>query len=237
MSSKIFLPVINDRVLIFDIEDIKKLRNLGILGILSGTLPKAPQQNIFLGIPLQLSVNETLWLIEREYGVLVDSKELHKKKNESSKEGIEENANNEFIRIPNTFKPSEELSPMDLKDFISLQYSTQDELERLIRDYHTFKTVRDKGFFILPGLRFGGELIAYPGDPLRYHSHLVINTAYNSINLLDVITGGRLATGVKKVWLIVGDDEEQSNITNDLVGEFTKDAEPMSFSIEWAGFG
>ena len=67
MSSKIFLPVINDRVLIFDIEDIKKLRNVGILGILSGTLPKAPQQNIFLGIPLQLSVNETLWLIEREY--------------------------------------------------------------------------------------------------------------------------------------------------------------------------
>ena len=52
-----------------------------------------------------------------------------------------------------------------------------------------------------------------------------------------MITGGRLATGVKKVWLIIGDDVEQSNITNDLVGEFTKDAEPMSFSIEWAGFG
>lgn len=237
MSSKIVLPVINDRVLIFDIEDIEKLRNVGILGILSGTLPKAPQQNIFLGVPLQLSVNETLWLVEREYGVLVDSKELHKKENELSKEGIDENATNEFIRIPNTVKSSEELTPMDLKDFISLQYSTQDELENLIRDYHTFKTVRNKGFFILPGLRFGGELIAYPGDPLRYHSHLIINTAYNNINLLDVVTGGRLATGVKKVWLIVGDDKEQSNITNDLIGQFTKDTEPMSFSIEWAGFG
>ncbi|CUM55298.1 uncharacterized protein AC631_05762 [Debaryomyces fabryi] len=237
MSSKIVLPVINDRVLIFDIEDIRKLRNLGILGILSGTLPKAPQQNIFLGVPLQLSFNETLWLIEHEYGILVDGKEVYKEQTVSSEVDVEKNAINEFIRIPNTIKPGGELSPMCLQHFISLQYSTQDELERLIQEYHTFKSIKNKGFFILPGLRFGGELIAYPGDPLRYHSHLIINTALHSINLLDVITGGRLATGVKKVWLLVGSRNEQSTGADDLVRKFTKDKEPMSFSIEWAGFG
>mmetsp|Transcript_3967 Transcript_3967/g.3870 ORF Transcript_3967/g.3870 Transcript_3967/m.3870 type:complete len:238 (-) Transcript_3967:37-750(-) len=237
MTSKIVLPVINDRVLIFDIEDIKRLRNLGILGILSGTLPKAPQQNIFLGVPLQLSFNETLWLTEHEYGVLVDSKELYKERSVRSTVDTEKNITNEFIRIPNTIKPSGDLSPMSLQNFISLQYSTQDELERLIREYQTFKMIRNKGFFVLPGLRFGGELIAYPGDPLRYHSHLIINTAFNSVSLLDVITGGRLATGVKKVWLLTGGRNDQSAGADDLVGNFTKDKQPISFSIEWAGFG
>lgn len=235
MSSKILLPVINNRVLIFELEDVKKLRKLGILGVLSGTLPKAPQQNIFLGIPLQLSLNEIVWLVENEHGILVSSRRYHE--NNNSREIMSDTKpNSDFISIPNTIEvKNKDLVPISLKDFISSQYTTQEQGLELAGKYRTFKAVKNKGYFILPGLRFGGELIAYPGDPLRYHSHLIINTACLRINLQDLVAGGRLATGVKKVWLLVGDNVRKDD--SDTIDALTKKIDPLMFSIEWAGFG
>ncbi|EPE10774.1 trna-splicing endonuclease subunit sen34 [Ophiostoma piceae UAMH 11346] len=64
----------------------------------------------------------------------------------------------------------------------------------------------DQGYYTTPGLRFGGKLSVYPGDPFRYHAHFVA-TSYEwdePICLLDVVGTGRLATGVKKGLLIGG---------------------------------
>lgn len=236
MNSRIVLPVYYDRVLIFNIDDIKNLRSLGVLGILSGTLPNAPQQNIFLGVPLQLSFNETVWLVEHGHGFLVDSKEYHRISEEPAKESIAINAkSNDFIQIPNSIQPADDLNPMELKEFISRQNYDKSGLKEAAQRYHTFSCIRNKGYFILPGIRFGGELIAYPGDPLRYHSHLIINTAWEGIKLLDLITGGRLATGVKKVWLVMGENTPSTNFN--FKDEENQERNPMTFSIEWAGFG
>ena len=78
-----------------------------------------------------------------------------------------------------------------------------------------------------PGLRFGCQYVAYPGDPLRYHSHFLV-TGHEwdeEIDLLDIVGGGRLGTGVKKGYMIGGapkgeqvDDEGQVRV----------------FSFEWA---
>lgn len=79
----------------------------------------------------------------------------------------------------------------------------------------------DRGYFATPGLRFGGDLSIYPGDPFRYHAHFVA-TSYGwdePIALLDLVGTGRLATGVKKGLLIGGKD------TTDKVRTFT---------LEWA---
>ena len=72
--------------------------------------------------------------------------------------------------------------------------------------YALFKHLHGLNYFMSPGLRFGCQFLVYPGDPLRFHSHfLTVGADWDEeIELLDLVGGGRLGTGVKKGWLIGG---------------------------------
>ncbi|KAF4337699.1 elongator complex 4 [Fusarium beomiforme] len=84
------------------------------------------------------------------------------------------------------------------------------------------------GYYMTPGLRFGAKYSVYPGDPLRFHAHFMANQYdwEEEIPVLDIVAGGRLATAVKKAYLI-GAQEPQANGLRD-----GKDM--RTFSIEWA---
>ena len=87
----------------------------------------------------------------------------------------------------------------------------------------------DQGYYTTPGLRFGGKLSVYPGDPFRYHAHFVA-TSYDwdePICLLDVVGTGRLATGVKKGLLIGGAKPVDGN-------EQRLADTVRTFTMEWA---
>lgn len=86
----------------------------------------------------------------------------------------------------------------------------------------------DRGYYTTPGLRFGGALSVYPGDPFRYHAHFVANSYGwdEPIKMLDVVGTGRLATGVKK-GLLIGGARPVSNEKGD-------GAEVRTFTLEWA---
>ncbi|KAM0191537.1 hypothetical protein ACHAPA_007042 [Fusarium lateritium] len=84
------------------------------------------------------------------------------------------------------------------------------------------------GYYMTPGLRFGAKYSVYPGDPLRFHAHFMANQ-YDwdeEIPVLDIVAGGRLATAVKKAYLI-GAQQPQTN-------EAVDDGKMRTFSIEWA---
>ncbi|KAL1911316.1 tRNA-splicing endonuclease subunit [Sporothrix stenoceras] len=85
----------------------------------------------------------------------------------------------------------------------------------------------DRGYYTTPGLRFGGQLSVYPGDPFRYHAHFVANSYGwdEPIRMLDVVGTGRLATGVKKGLLIGGAKPAEDDTENAVVRTFT---------LEWA---
>lgn len=72
--------------------------------------------------------------------------------------------------------------------------------------YALFKHLHTESYFLSPGLRFGCQFLVYPGDPLRFHSHfLAVGLDWDEeFDLLDLVGGGRLGTGVKKGWLIGG---------------------------------
>ena len=94
--------------------------------------------------------------------------------------------------------------------------------------YPLFSHLNSKGYFMTPGLRFGCQYCAYPGDPLRFHSHFLA-TAYgwdDEINLLDIVGGGRLGTGVKKGYLVGGIEPED--------GSAEVEREVRTFCFEWA---
>ncbi|KAF5022648.1 hypothetical protein F66182_5291 [Fusarium sp. NRRL 66182] len=84
------------------------------------------------------------------------------------------------------------------------------------------------GYYMTPGLRFGAKYSVYPGDPLRFHAHFMANQ-YDwdeEISVLDIVAGGRLATAVKKAYLI-GAQQPPTH-------ESLDDQKMRTFSIEWA---
>ena len=102
--------------------------------------------------------------------------------------------------------------------------------------YPLFKHLHSKNYFISPGLRFGCQYLVYPGDPLRFHSHfLAVNAEWEEeLDLLDIIGGGRLGTGVKKGFLIGG--VERKDEVNDVERPKEKGEDNVrTFCIEWGG--
>lgn len=259
--------------LVFDIEAIRHLRNLGIAGILTGTLPSATQQNAFLSIPLRLMAEEAIWLVENEFAFLVPGENTVQKAVEKSGTRELEEARvqlEESFAAQRKYKQQQHMEKLQKLGFegescdarlleSSLFVETQDSstlvsrdqhdfdnrdtqtrlLERLragckhVDDVHVYRDLKAQGYFLSPGGRFGGRFIAYPGDPLRYHSHMTVQPAMDyenePLDLLQVVSGGRLGTGVKKLWVVGGVMKEETEKEKPETVEF--------FSIEWAGFG
>lgn len=109
--------------------------------------------------------------------------------------------------------------------------------------YPLYKHLHEQGYFLAPGLRFGCQYMAYPGDPLRFHSHFLCNGMdwEQGFDLIDLVGGGRLGTGVKKGFLIGGEVKPEKG---DGAGKASIDGHGntgssvggvRAFCIEWAG--
>jgi tRNA-splicing endonuclease subunit Sen34 len=110
------------------------------------------------------------------------------------------------------------------------------------KSYPLFAHLHSRGYFLSPGLRFGCQYVVYPGDPLRFHSHfLAVGIEWEQeIDLMEIVGGGRLGTGVKKGFLIGGvkPDVEQRVVEGEEEeeeeGEESKGERVRTFSVEWA---
>lgn len=97
-----------------------------------------------------------------------------------------------------------------------------------------FAHLNYKGYFITPGLRFGGDYSVYPGDPFRYHAHFLA-ASYGwdeEIPMLDLVGSGRLGTAVKKSFLFGGQESPQD--TNADATE-PGGGQVRAFCVEWGG--
>ncbi|KAF6764775.1 hypothetical protein DFP72DRAFT_322362 [Ephemerocybe angulata] len=89
-----------------------------------------------------------------------------------------------------------------------------------------FKSLWEQGYFMGIGIKFGGEYLVYPGDPLRYHSHFtatVLEAPTTTLRPMEIVAHGRLGTATKKAHLLCGWDDDKKEVSY--------------LSIEWAGFG
>lgn len=107
------------------------------------------------------------------------------------------------------------------------------------QSYPIFRYLHDQGYFLAPGLRFGCQYMAYPGDPLRFHSHFLVNGMDwdQEFNLLDLVAGGRLGTGVKKGFLLGGLEESSAGDRGQGAAKSGDETARgvRSFCIEWGG--
>ncbi|PIG86423.1 tRNA-splicing endonuclease subunit sen34 [Aspergillus arachidicola] len=277
---------------LFSIDAVTYLRREHhICGVLIGTLPQIPQQNVFLGLPLELMPEEARLLVEKGVACIVDEvkvqnqgmKALMEEDRKNQPEGATERENIKKLeekkaKAAKSKKSSEDPeqaqapavadAPKDdpLVDlFADSQPSSHSQTtsrrtsttvapenamgvtpatarpplpaepssEQLLpmpqvpSSYPLFAHLHAEGYFLSPGLRFGCQYLAYPGDPLRFHSHFLVVSAEwdEELDLMDIIAGGRLGTGVKKGFMIGGAEKKN-----------TADEESVrTFSIEWAG--
>jgi tRNA-splicing endonuclease subunit Sen34 len=96
--------------------------------------------------------------------------------------------------------------------------------------YPLFAHLHSKGYFLSPGLRFGCQYVVYPGDPLRFHSHFLAVAVdwEQEIDLMELVGGGRLGTGVKKGFLIGGKEPSENS------EEEGQEEGVRTLSVEWA---
>lgn len=75
------ISLISGRYLLFDIDTVTHLRRAhNICGVLMGTIPQIPQQNVFLGLPVELLPEEAKLLVEKEVAYVVDDARWHRDK-------------------------------------------------------------------------------------------------------------------------------------------------------------
>ena len=317
MASQPTLPIpisfISGRYLVFSIDAVTYLRREHhICGVLIGTLPQIPQQNVFLGLPLELMPEEARLLVDKGVACIVDEVKAHdgmqslleedrrqylrelesqglhamrilsdrkdQQRERALKKISEKKDKTPAVKAaaaaaddapPSSAPPSaskdESSSVVDLfadgpssrKASTSTASGPQQVMgitpatsypplphpasstklllssPEVPLSYPLFAHLHSRGYFLSPGLRFGCQYVAYPGDPLRFHSHFLVVSAEwdDNINLMDIINGGRLGTGVKKGFLLGGPQKTRQEAES----EIERTESVRAFSIEWAG--
>lgn len=80
--------------------------------------------------------------------------------------------------------------------------------ERFKEKYLVYRDLRERGFIVTPGIKFGSDFAVYKIGPGLEHAPFIVQVKDfgDRISALDVIRSGRLATTVKKHFTIAVPD-------------------------------
>ncbi|PYI28471.1 SEN34 subunit of tRNA-splicing endonuclease [Aspergillus indologenus CBS 114.80] len=267
MASDPLLPVpisyIAGSYFLFSIDAVTYLRREHhICGVLTGTLPQIPQQNVFLGLPLKLMPEEARLLVEHGVACIVDEVKAQREGMRALREADRRKYRRELesqgahaMRLQTNRKEQQReaaLKRVDAKKTAAAKKKAAAAIavgeaegegnaaHQLLPpptvppSYPLFAHLHAEGYYLSPGLRFGCQYLAYPGDPLRFHSHFLVVAADwdEELDLMAVVAGGRLGTGVKKGFLIGGAAQPRGDESGLGLGDA---GSVRTFSVEWAG--
>ena len=135
---------------------------------------------------------------------------------------------------PSGFKGESQMDPLAITptsstDLVSTDADRPSKVNQ-VPEGPLARFLQGSGYYMTPGLRFGAKYSVYPGDPLRVHAHYLSNQYdWNEASpILDIVEGGRLATAVKKAFLVGGEGPSNDSVLDSR-------AAVRTFSIEWAG--
>ena len=101
--------------LLWTVESLKLLRSYGLTGLFTGTLAQFPQQNIFLGLPIQLLPEEVVYLLRRDLAVIVDEASSYRPNNKEELKEVE--------RVIEEDRKSEQLSAWHERQLLRAKHS------------------------------------------------------------------------------------------------------------------
>jgi len=96
-------------------------------------------------------------------------------------------------------------------EILSREFGPQTAHEKL--RYAAFVDLWEKGYFLTSGLKFGGDFLAYPGDPLIYHASYVVVCVRDgdAASSTDITALCRLGSQVKKLVLLCSWNKSDNN--------------------------
>ncbi|KAJ2720105.1 tRNA-splicing endonuclease subunit Sen34 [Coemansia sp. Benny D115] len=126
---------------------------------------------------------------------------------------------NKFFGLPLILLPEEAAMLVEMgvippnPDPESPTWPTTERQKQLFRLY---KDLYAKGYYLTRGLKFGGDYLLYPGEPMRYHSSHVVNLIAHGSTLSphQIVSLGRLGTGVKKTRVLSSLDPGTDQFTH-----------------------
>lgn len=269
--SPVRISQIAGRYLVFDPEAVSVIRRLSnTSGVLVGTAPQQPTQNIFLGLPIELRPEEVNTLVRQNAAYVVDNAAAHahtlksfedpaareayiaslKGRKQAAQQVMAELKAQKAAEVavklaakkaskktpesesdrPIPVKAPEPEPPLSVTPTQSNELITKETEQAYrqdtVRDGPLCRFLQLNGYFMTPGLRFGAKYSVYPGDPLRFHAHFMANPYEwdEEVPVLDIVSGGRLATAVKKAFLIGGEEPAKNG----------EEPAVRTFCIEWA---
>ncbi len=95
-----------------------------------------------------------------------------------------------------------------------MEYAKQ-HYEKFEERYLAYKDLRDRGFIVTPGIKFGSDFAVYKIGPGLEHAPFIVQvkSADENISALDIIRSGRLATTVRKYFTIAIPDVDSKKVT------------------------
>lgn len=80
--------------------------------------------------------------------------------------------------------------------------------------YSVYKDLRDKGYIVTPGIKFGADFAVYERGPGIDHAPFMasIKTNKEKIGTFDIVRAGRLATTVRKQFVIASPDLKKNDV-------------------------
>ncbi|HDD66599.1 MAG TPA: tRNA-intron lyase, partial [Nitrososphaeria archaeon] len=70
--------------------------------------------------------------------------------------------------------------------------------------YLVYKDLRDRGFIVTPGIKFGSDFAVYRIGPGLEHAPFIVQVKLpqEKLSALDIVRSGRLATTVRKYFTV-----------------------------------
>ncbi len=87
------------------------------------------------------------------------------------------------------------------KTLLKVASTTYKEFEN---GYRVYKDLREKGYVVTPGIKFGADFAVYQHGPGIDHAPFIISTMKrkDKMGTFDIVLAGRLATTVRKQFII-----------------------------------
>lgn len=97
--------------------------------------------------------------------------------------------------------------PLNEKQLISIAEKQHKDFSR---KYQVYEDLRKRGFVVRPGLKFGADFAVYRHGPGIDHSLFIVEviTKSDEISAIEVVRAGRLATSVRKRFVLATPTEK-----------------------------
>ena len=100
-------------------------------------------------------------------------------------------------------------------DVEELMEYAKEHYEKFDERYLAYKDLRERGFIVTPGIKFGSDFAVYKLGPGLEHAPFIVQvkSSDENISALEIIRSGRLATTVRKYFTIAIPDVGSKKVT------------------------